>query len=378
VLVAKPLLIAAALGAFLGIPGSAGAGDSWLVVTPRPAEPYILTSGSQRECMVALDVKNRSDRRVRVAAMRVTYLEGESVVGVLESGSELFVRAGLDSDPALDAGAHATWGGMCLDPPSAKVDRVRFALDLVQRRGLRTIHAPQSVDVVLRAKTAGFPLSLPIRGAWRVTQGHTCETQHRRGRVGGEFAWDLVAINESGRSVSPSHAATHVNADTETFGRTIVSPVDGTVVDVVDGVPDNEGMTDFPRKSIVDEARDPKWIYGNHVVIDAGGGAYVLLAHLKRGSPRVKKGSVVRAGDSIAQAGNSGNTVDPHLHVQVMDGPDAASPDIAGIPAVFTDYIEIAAVGSGNGEVVRRRVASGDPPQGAVMLSPTTPGPLAR
>ena len=99
---------------------------------------------------------------------------------------------------------------------------------------------------------------------------------------------------------------------------------------------------------------------------------------MKLGSLSVAKGAVVRAGDPIGAAGNSGNTVDPHLHIQVMDRPNAADPEVAGIPAVFTDYVEIAAVGSGGGEAVERRVASGDPLQGAVLLAPEVPVPLSR
>jgi hypothetical protein len=39
----------------------------------------------------------------------------------------------------------------------------------------------------------------------------------------------------------------------------------------VDGVPDNDEQREFPRKSLVETARAPKWIFGNYVVIDAGG-----------------------------------------------------------------------------------------------------------
>ena len=376
-LVAVPLLIAAALGSALEAPGSSRAGTSWLSFTPHPAAPYLLAAGARRDALVSLDVRNLTDRKVRVKGLRVSYLDGTRIVGSQDAGAELFVQAGLDSDPTVAPGDRETWSGLCLVPPSATVERARFSFELVQHRGLRVVRSTQVLELPLQTGFARVSLTLPVRGSWRVSQGHMCDTQHRRGRVGGEFAWDLVAINDHGRSVSPLHPDSHRNADTETFGRQILAPVPGVVVDAVDGIADNDGMTEFPRRSIVDDARDPKWIFGNHVVIDAGGGAFVLLAHLKQGSLSVSKGAHVRVGDPIAEAGNSGNTVDPHLHIQVMDRPDAADPEVSGLPAAFADYLEIAAVGNGKGEVVRRRVASGDPPQGAVLLAPG-PTPPAR
>jgi len=45
---------------------------------------------------------------------------------------------------------------------------------------------------------------------------------------------------------------------------------------------------------------------------------YVLLCHLRNGSLLVKKGDAVRAGQKIGEVGNSGNSIQPHLHIQVM------------------------------------------------------------
>jgi murein DD-endopeptidase MepM/ murein hydrolase activator NlpD len=55
------------------------------------------------------------------------------------------------------------------------------------------------------------------------------------------------------------------------------------------------------------------------VVIDLGDRVYAVLAHLRRGSLRVAKGQRVRAGQQVAECGNSGNSTEPHLHLQLMD-----------------------------------------------------------
>ena len=56
---------------------------------------------------------------------------------------------------------------------------------------------------------------------------------------------------------------------------------------------------------------------GNYVVLKCGG-CYPLLAHLRCGSVCVKVGDEVRAGDKLGEVGNSGSSIQPHLHFQVM------------------------------------------------------------
>jgi murein DD-endopeptidase MepM/ murein hydrolase activator NlpD len=56
-------------------------------------------------------------------------------------------------------------------------------------------------------------------------------------------------------------------------------------------------------------------------VIRTGVDAYVVLGHLRRGTVRVRIGDAVRAGEAVGQAGNSGWTERPHLHMQAMRAP---------------------------------------------------------
>ena len=95
------------------------------------------------------------------------------------------------------------------------------------------------------------------------------------------------------------------------YGQPLFAPADGRVSRVVNDRPDMPiGETDTEQ------------IVGNHVVIELGGGRWVLLAHLMKGSVLVSEGQQVRRGQPIARCGNSGNTSGPHLHLQVQDGPD--------------------------------------------------------
>jgi peptidase M23-like protein len=55
------------------------------------------------------------------------------------------------------------------------------------------------------------------------------------------------------------------------------------------------------------------------VIAVADAGPFVLLAHLRRGSVEVAAGDRVQAGDLVAACGNSGNSTQPHLHIQATD-----------------------------------------------------------
>ena len=350
----------------LAIPGLVGAGDPQIEIRFRPEVPFVLEAGGRRDALVTFDFDNRNDRAIRVDHLRVTYFDGDVAVKSVDPATAMLVAIGLESDPRIDAGSHATWPALCLAPPTAATDRVRFEFVLAERRGVRTVRATQSVDVPLRAPPAGTALRLPFSGAWRVEQGHTCETGHRRSPIGSEFAWDFAIVSD------PTHGGAPPGGS---FGQPVLAPIAGTVVTAVSDVADNETRTEYPRRSIAATLRDPLWYFGNYVILD-GGGVYVLLAHLRRGSIVVKAGDTVREGDQLGLAGNSGNTRLPHLHVQVMDRPDPTDPSVSGLPARFRDYVEATTRGDGERrESIVRRVSSGDPPEGSVVFNAPPIGP---
>ena len=84
----------------------------------------------------------------------------------------------------------------------------------------------------------------------------------------------------------------------------------------------------------------------------------------------VEPGERVSAGQRIAQCGNSGNTIEPHVHIQVMDRPDPADPEVRGLPAAFAEYMEYSAVRRGEvTDLHAERVALGDPLEGRVVAA---------
>lgn len=60
--------------------------------------------------------------------------------------------------------------------------------------------------------------------------------------------------------------------------------------------------------------------YGNHVIIDHGGGIYSLYGHLYANTITVRAGDTVEQGQVIAKMGTSGNSTGPHLHFEIRNG----------------------------------------------------------
>ena len=80
-------------------------------------------------------------------------------------------------------------------------------------------------------------------------------------------------------------------------------------------------------------------IAGNHIVLaDEGGRAHVAVVHLRAGSVLVSPGAAVVAGQPLAQCGNSGNSTQPHVHVQATDTAELTS--ARGLPIRFRAYRE--------------------------------------
>lgn len=112
------------------------------------------------------------------------------------------------------------------------------------------------------------------------------------------------------------------------FGRSILAPVEGVVLAVHDREPDHPAYRGLPSISYALTQRRRAaagWVAlaGNHVFIDSDG-IIVALCHLQQSSIQVARGQRVRVGDMLGRCGNSGNSTEPHLHIQAIDSLDIA------------------------------------------------------
>ncbi|RBY81225.1 M23 family peptidase [Blastococcus sp. TF02-09] len=190
-------------------------------------------------------------------------------------------------------------------------------------------------------------LALPFRGTWLVRNSPARRLPSHGTRLfATTYAIDFVPVR--GRRTATVRDWRTV-LDTEPperfvgFGQPVLAPGAGTVVAVLDGEPDHEARRSqvaLLPYALTQAARirgGPAAIAGNHVVLElADGGAFVLLAHLRQGSVRVSPGRPVAEGEPLGTCGNSGNSTQPHVHLQAMDGPDAAR--ASALPVEFRSY----------------------------------------
>ncbi len=169
--------------------------------------------------------------------------------------------------------------------------------------------------------------SLPFHGTWTVVNGGIDKTSSHSWEINTQrYAYDFVILDEKGYSSSGENKKT---ADYYCYGKKILAPADGEVVELQDKHPDSlllgDGQVDCSAKDI----------RGNYILIRHADKEYGLLAHLQPESIRVKVGDTVKRGQCIAYCGNSGNTSEPHLHFHLQDGMSFYTS--AGLPIEFAD-----------------------------------------
>jgi urea transporter/murein DD-endopeptidase MepM/ murein hydrolase activator NlpD len=154
-------------------------------------------------------------------------------------------------------------------------------------------------------------IGLPIMGEWSVSQGHEGNITHREEW---KHAWDFIILDEQGR---PFRNGGEKREDYYCYGKPVVAPADGTVVEIRDMIEENQiGETNLEQN------------WGNSILIDHGYSLYSQLSHLQPGSFQVKKGDYVKKGRQLALCGSSGRSPEPHLHFQLQTTPYIGAPTL--------------------------------------------------
>jgi hypothetical protein len=189
-------------------------------------------------------------------------------------------------------------------------------------------------------------LALPFRGTWRVENSPARRVpSHGTDLFATTYAIDFVAVRDRRTAATRDWRTLLATEPPERFagfGAPVLAPAAGRVVAVHDGEPDHAARRSQPALvgyALTQAARvraGAEALAGNSVVLELAGGGFVLLAHLRRGSLRVAPGDVVADGQPLGGCGNSGNSTQPHVHLQVMDGPDGRT--ARGLPLAFRGF----------------------------------------
>ncbi|WP_431902586.1 M23 family metallopeptidase [Nonomuraea sp. bgisy101] len=190
-------------------------------------------------------------------------------------------------------------------------------------------------------------LRLPFRGTWLARNSPARRVpSHGTHLFATTYAMDFIAVQGRRTATKRDWRSLLYTEPVErffAFGQPILAPADGRVVSVHDGEVDHvarRSQLALLPYALTQAARargGAGAIAGNHVLLELDHrGGYVVLAHLRAGSVRVGEGESVVAGQELADCGNSGNSTQPHLHIQIMDSADPFT--ARGLPMAFQEY----------------------------------------
>jgi len=165
---------------------------------------------------------------------------------------------------------------------------------------------PDNLPKIDRNKTK---LVLPFNDAWTVFWGgDTKELNYHVVSKAQKNAFDIVIKDKTGKSYKTDGKT---NEDYYAFGKEIFAPCDGIIVLVVDGVKENK-----PGEL------NPIYVPGNSVILKTMNNEYLLFAHFKHHSIKVKEGEKVKQERVLGLCGNTGNSSEPHLHFHIQNVED--------------------------------------------------------
>jgi tetratricopeptide (TPR) repeat protein len=186
-------------------------------------------------------------------------------------------------------------------------------------------------------------IDLPMKGTFVTASGNNSSTAMTHAGLA-RYCFDFMGSDKNGRTTRENTNGIGKNEDYLGFGMPIFSPVDGVVVSIADDA--------------VDHAPTTEWQYhleGNQIIIQDSNNYNYVFVHNKYLSASVSLGETVKAGQKIAELGNTASSV-PHLHFGVWSENWTVT-----IPVKFKRYVEI----TKDGDVIERKNRT--PEQGTVI-----------
>jgi len=304
ILVMAALLVASRILALLAIAGGLLANLllAQFSTTPLPGLALLVTYNGALVALFVGGLLAVPTRRTLLLAAGAVLVASALSAGMLALSAGVgvpplsapFVLTVWLASAALRAESSASWARFWLALPACPEESLVNAR-LASARGLAS------------GSTALLP---PFAGRMTISQAvdgaHTHQGAWR-------YALDFVVLVDAqsycrgGSRLSDFHA----------FNLPVLSPVRGHVAAIRNDIPDNPPG----EMNLVEN-------WGNHVLIDIGGGLYVLLAHLRRGSIKLSPGDNVTPGALLGRCGNSGRSPQPHLHMHVQRGARLGSPTV--------------------------------------------------
>ena len=206
-----------------------------------------------------------------------------------------------------------------------KVDQPVRTLFTFSKKGMILQFSVQVLQQEAKTRFSDYitktKLSLPFKEKWFVAWGGRSinENQHAISKSQ-RFAFDFV-IRKRCKTFEGNGK---LNDNYHCYEKEIIAPGEGTVVDILDGVEENQ-VGQVPET------------HGNRVIIDHNNGEFSVLSHFKNGSIAVKLNDHVERGQFLGLCGNTGASSEPHIHYHLQNSPDINNAE--GLPIKFDSFL---------------------------------------
>jgi hypothetical protein len=177
--------------------------------------------------------------------------------------------------------------------------------------------------------------TFPLKGNISTCGNFNSLIDHRQ-HYSMEFAFDMAQYNIDQKLFFKENMK---DEDHIVYGKDILAIADGEVVDCYYSFDMMSSWDWKTRKPYIDKYGLAAQC-GNYVTLKHANGEYSFYGHMIKDSLTVKKGDTVKQGQTIGKVGNVGLSNCPHLHFQLMDGPDFLLS--RGLPCSFTNIKDVA------------------------------------
>jgi hypothetical protein len=150
-------------------------------------------------------------------------------------------------------------------------------------------------------------LSVPLRdGIFLIIGGGANRSVNQHSRAV-KYALDITKLTSFGMRARAPQLFPEDLTKYAVFGTDIIAPCNGEIIGMENSVPNQAPLQ--PSFSGI----------GNYVALFCQGHTIRLL-HMQQGSVKVTVGETVTTGQLLGQVGNSGTTIEPHLHIDAVVG----------------------------------------------------------
>jgi len=168
---------------------------------------------------------------------------------------------------------------------------------------------PFKSDILPKIERNQTKLILPFNDTWNVFWGgDKKELNYHVDNEAQKNAFDFLIIDKSGKSYKTDGKT---NGDYYAFGKEVITPCDGEIVLVIDGVKDNTPG----EMNLFD-------VGGNTIVLKTANNEYLVFCHFKHQSITVKEGQKVVQRQLLGLCGNTGHSSEAHIHFHIQNVED--------------------------------------------------------